>query len=95
MLCRYFTRVVVDIQQKMLTFWSQLEELDAHITAFISLPSVTPGTSVCSSNVIDVMFWYTITDIVRTLQSQHQPFLVFASQLQVVHEQVEVMMEDM
>ena len=47
MLCRYFTRVVAAIQQKMLTFWSQLEELDAHITAFISLPSVTPGISVC------------------------------------------------
>ena len=73
--CSYFSEVTLEFEKRMATYRNQLEELESYLGAFLSSPCV--GGTVGSS------------DMVSALQSQHQPFLLLAARLQVVHEEVQ------
>ncbi len=73
--CSYFSEATLEFEKRMATYRNQLEELESYLGTFLSSPCV--GGTVGSS------------DVVSALQSQHQPFLLLAARLQVVHEEVQ------
>ena len=84
----------------MAAFRSQLEELDGHVKAFLATPSSSVGRSCpCPDWPLSLVFCCLVnvssfsSDVVTTVRSQYQPFLLLAAQLQAVHSKIQHLRE--